>query len=114
MKIAIEIFSMVIGITLACILFASIISSNNQNMNARDCYNVLVNRIEDSNCNDQIIAECKEVAKSRGYELDVEDVTVYDDQPSKYITMTYYVDFPIFSLFGSDFSKQALIEGYAR
>ena len=114
MKVAIEIFGLVIGVTLSCILFASIISSNNQNMTARDCYNVFVNRIEDSNCNDQIISECKAVASERGYDLDVTDVTVYEDQPSKYITMTYYVEFPIFSLFGSAFSKQAVIEGYAR
>ena len=44
----------------------------------------------------------------------MEDVTVYDDQPSKYVTLTYYVSLPVFSLFGTDYAKQAVIEGYAR
>lgn len=114
MKIAIEVFSIVIAITLACILFASIISSNNQNCYARDYYNVVVNRIEDSNYNDQVIEECINDAQSKGYDLDVDDVTVYDDQPSKYVTLTYYVSLPVFSLFGTDYAKQAVIEGYAR
>ena len=114
MKIAIEVFSIVIAITLACILFSSIISSNNQNCYARDYYNVVINRIEDSNYNDQVITECINDAQGKGYDLSVEDVTVYEDQPSKYVTLTYYVTLPVFSLFGSDYSKQAVIEGYAR
>ena len=114
MKIAIEVFSIVIAITLACILFSSIISSNNQNCYARDYYNVVINRIEDSNYNDQVISECVSDAKSRGYTLEVEDVTAYEDQPSKYVTLTYYVTLPVFSMFGSDYAKQAVIEGYAR
>lgn len=114
MKIAVEVFSIVIAITLACILFSSIISSNNQNCYARDYYNVVVNRIEDSNYSDQVISDCINDAESKGYELKVDDVTVYDDQPSKYITLTYYVSLPVFSLFGTDYAKQAVIEGYAR
>ena len=114
MKIAIEVFSIVIAITLACVLFSSIISSNNQNCYARDYYNVVVNRIEDSNYSDQVISECINDASEKGYELSVDDVTVYDDQPSKYVTLTYYVSLPVFSLFGTDYAKQAVIEGYAR
>lgn len=114
MKIAIEVFSIVIAITLACVLFSSIISSNNQNCYARDYYNVVVNRIEDSNYSDQVISECINNASEKGYELSVDDVTVYDDQPSKYVTLTYYVSLPVFSLFGTDYAKQAVIEGYAR
>ena len=114
MKIAIEVFSIVIAITLGCVLFSSIISSNNQNCYARDYYNVVVNRIEDSNYSDQVISECINDASEKGYELSVDDVTVYDDQPSKYVTLTYYVSLPVFSLFGTDYAKQAVIEGYAR
>ena len=114
MKVAIEVFSMIIAITLACILFASIISSNNQNCEARDYYNVVINRIEDSNYNEQVVSDCVADASSHGYTLNVEDITVYEDQPSKYVTLTYYVNLPIFSMFGSDYQKQAVIEGYAR
>lgn len=114
MKIAIEVFSIIIAVTLSCILFASFISSNNQNSNARDYYDVVINRIEDSNCNDQVIDDCITDATKHGYKLEVKDVTVYEDQPSKYVLLTYYVGLPVFSMFGSDYQKQAVVEGYAR
>lgn len=114
MKIAVEIFSMVIAITLACILFASIISSNNQICDARDFYNVVVNRIEDSDCNESVIQDCIKEAKGKGYELSIEDLTIYEEHPSRLVIMGYSVVLPVFSLFGDDYKKEAVIEGYAR
>jgi c-di-GMP-related signal transduction protein len=114
MKVAIEMFSMIIAITLACILFASIISSNNQVSDARDFYNVVVNRIEDSNCNNQVIEQCQSEAKEKGYELNVEDLTIYNEQPSRFVTLKYSVVIPVFSLFGDEYNKQGVVEGYAR
>ncbi|MFQ9514753.1 MAG: hypothetical protein ACLRZ9_02890 [Eubacterium sp.] len=114
MKIAIEMFTLVIAVTISCILFSSIISSDNQNADARNFYNVVVNRIEDSNCNLQIIEACIKEAESNGYELSVEDVTVYAEHPSRLVTMKYSIRFPVFGLFGNDYEKQAVIEGYAR
>lgn len=114
MKIAIEIFTMTIAVTISCILFASIISSNNQCMDARDYYNVVVNRIEDSNCNEQIVTECIEEAEGKGYVLDITDVTVYEEKPSMMVRLKYMVNFPVFGMFGSNHKKEAVIEGYAR
>lgn len=113
MKIAVEIFSTVIAVTLACILFASIISSNNQICDARDFYNVVVNRIEDSNCNESVIQDCVQEAKRNGYDLSVEDLTIYEEHPSRLVIMNYRVTFPIFSLFGDGYEKEAVIDGYA-
>lgn len=114
MKIAVEIFSLVIAITLACILFASIISSNNQICNARDFYNVVINRIEDSDCNESVIQDCISEAYEKGYELSVEDLTIYEQHPSRLVVMGYSVSLPVFSLFGDSYKKEAVIEGYAR
>lgn len=114
MKVAIEMFSMIIAITLGCILFASIISSNNQVSNARDFYNIAVNRIEDSNCNNSVIHQCISEADEKGYKLNVEDLTIYNEQPSRLVTLQYSVTFPVFRLFGETFNKQGVIEGYAR
>ena len=114
MKIAVEIFSIVICITLACILFASIISSNNQVCDARDYYNIVINRIEDSNCNEKIIQDCMQEAKEKGYELSIEDLTIYEEHPSRLIIMKYCVTLPVFRLFGEEYKKEAVIEGYAR
>lgn len=114
MKVAIEMFSMIIAITLGCILFASIISSNNQVSDARDFYNVVVNRIEDSNCNDDVMQQCISEADEKGYSLNIEDLTIYSEQPSKFVTLKYSVTIPVFRLFGEAFHKQGVIEGYAR
>lgn len=114
MKIAIEMFSMIIAITLGCILFASIISSNNQVCDARDFYNVVINRIEDSNCNHEVIGQCVEEAQEKGYQLKVEDLTIYNEQPSRLVKLEYNVTIPVFHLFGEKFNKQGVIEGYAR
>ena len=100
--------------TLGCILFASFISSNNQVSNARDFYNVAVNRIEDSNCNDQVISQCKSEAGEKGYTLEIEDLTIYNEQPSRLVILKYSITMPVFSLFGNGLSKQGVIEGYAR
>lgn len=114
MKLAIEMFSMIIAITIGCILFALIISSNNQVCDARDFYNVVVNRIEDSNCNNEVINQCVGEAKEKGYDLKVEDLTIYNEQPSKFVKLEYCVMIPVFELFGEKFNKQGVIEGYAR
>lgn len=114
MKVAIEMFSMIVAITLGCILFASIISSNNQVCDARDFYNVVINRIEDSNCNSDVVGQCIEEAKEKGYRLKVEDLTIYNEQPSRFVQLEYQVVIPVFHLFGEKFNKQGVIEGYAR
>ncbi|MCI9126357.1 MAG: hypothetical protein HFG28_04090 [Eubacterium sp.] len=114
MKIAIEMVSMIIAITMGCIVFASIISSNNQVCDARDFYNVVVNRIEDSNCNNEVVIQCTEEAKEKGYDLTVKDLTIYSEQPSKFIKLEYQVVIPVFQLLGEKFNKQGVIEGYAR
>lgn len=114
MKMAIEMFSIIIVVTISMILFSSVISSENQNAAAREFYNVVANRIEDSNCNSQVIEECKEEAQANGYDLQVIDVTIYEEEPSYYITVGYTVTFPVFQMFGAYEGKQAVIEGYAR
>ena len=77
-------------------------------------YNVVVNRIEDSYCNEDVIRECINEAESKGYQLSVKDVTMYNDNPSKLVVLSYNVTFPILNMFNKDNKKQAVIEGYAR
>lgn len=113
MKTAIEVVSIVIIVTLGCMIISSIITSSNQTAGARDFYNVVVNRIEDSNYNSLVVQECIEDAKRNGYILQVEDVTIYEENPSKLVTMEYTVSVSIFKLFGYEYEKQAVIEGYA-
>ena len=110
MRLAIELFAMAITITLGCLLLSSMITSGNQVADARDYYNVVVNRIEDSYCNEDVIRECINEAENKGYQLSVKDVTMYNDNPSKLVVLSYNVTFPILNMF----NKEAVIEGYAR
>ena len=89
MRLAIELFAMAITITLGCLLLSSMITSGNQVADAREYYNVVVNRIEDSYCNEDV-------------------------NPSKLVVLSYNVTFPILNMFNKDNKKQAVIEGYAR
>ena len=114
MKLAIEMFSIVIVVTIACIVFSSYISTENQNVKARDFYNVAVNRIEDSNCDAQVIKQCKEEAGEKGYMLVTEDNSLSENEPSCYVSMEYNITFPIYKMFGENKSKKVAIEGYAR
>lgn len=114
MKIAIEFFSIIITITLGCLIFSSVIHGNNQISEARDFYNVVVNRIEDSNGNQNVINDCIEEANKHGYILSVKDVTIYEENPSRLISMEYGVKLPIYEMFGEKYEKKAVIQGYAR
>lgn len=114
MRIAIEVFAMIITITLGCLVFASMIHGNNQIGAARDFFQVAVNRIEDSDGNAQVISQCVSEAKKNGYLLSVKDVTVYEENPSKVVFLEYEVEFPIYRLFGENYKKKAVIQGYAR
>lgn len=113
MRTAVEVFTMTIIITVACIMFSSMISITTQNSAARDYYNLTLNRIEDSNFNLMVINECVEEAEEKGYELTIKDVTVYDDKPSKLILMNYTITIPIYKLLGQESERKAVIEGYA-
>ena len=57
---------------------------------------------------------CISEADEKGYELKVEDLTIYNEQPCRLVTLQYTVVMPVFHLFGENFHKQGVIEGYAR
>lgn len=114
MKIAIEIFAVIITITLGCMIFSSIIHGNNQISSARDFFQVVVNRIEDSDGNNHVISDCVSEAEKNGYRLSVKDVTMNPENSSKLVLLEYEVEFPIYQLFGEEYRKKAVIQGYAR
>lgn len=114
MRMAIEVFSLIVAITISGIMLSSMISISVQNAEARDYYNIVRNRIEDSNHSLDVIEECKKEAKDKGYELEVKDITVYPYMPSKLVRLKYKIVFPIYKMLKNGRDKQALVEGYAR
>ena len=112
-KLIIEMFTMVITITVAVILFTSVIDTNNQIVRARDFYNIVINHIEDSDCNEEVIDNCVVQAKKRGYELTVKDIIKSASQNSRLVILKYYISFPIAEMFGKEKKKEAVMQGYA-
>ena len=60
-----------------------------------------------------VIDECVEEARNKGYVLTVNDVTVYEERPSKLLLLNYEIKIPIYNILGREDSKEAVIEGYA-
>lgn len=114
MRMAIETFTLILVITVTCIMFSSMISISLQNFEARDYYNIVRNRVEDSNYYNEVIEECEKEAAAKGYKLVITDVTVDEKKPSKLITLKYSITIPIYKLLRNGEVKEALIEGYAR
>lgn len=114
MRMAIETFTLILIITVTCIMFSSMISISLQNSEARDYYNIVRNRIEDSNYNSKVMEECLKEAEKKGYQLSIQDVTVEQKKPSRLISLKYKIVIPIYRLLQNGETKEALIEGYAR
>lgn len=114
MRMAIEVFSLILVVTISCMLFSSMISISVQNADARDYYNIIRNRIEDSNHSSDVIEQCVEEAKKKGYELEVVDVALFSETPSKILRLKYQIKNPVYQVFASGEVKDALVEGYAR
>lgn len=105
---------MILIITITCIMFSSMISVAAQNSDARTYYNVVRNRIEDSNYSNDVMNQCVEEAKNKGYELEIKDISLNDENPSLLLSMKYKITIPIYKIINSGSQKEALIEGYAR
>ena len=75
---------------------------------ARDYHGAVVRRVEDSNFNAGVIAECREDADNKGYELNIHCYGD-DERPDARITLSYTYTVPVIHK-----EKKYTIEGYAR
>ncbi|MBE5959472.1 MAG: hypothetical protein E7254_11505 [Lachnospiraceae bacterium] len=113
MKLAVETFTTIIVVTISCILLSSMVSVAAQESDAREFFNVARCDIENSEYDNLVIENCINEAKSRGYKLEVEDVSV-SEKKSTFMTMYYEVVLPIHKIVGVSSVSKGRIQGYAR
>lgn len=77
--------------------------------NAGQFHAQVIDRIETSYYSHSVIQECIEKADEYGYELTVEDKTIYEDRKDVKVSLTYSISIPLFNL-----SSSETLVGYAR
>lgn len=77
--------------------------------NAGRFHSMVIDRIEASYYNEDVIDECYRKASNYGYQLKIEDQTVYDDRKDVKVSLTYKIQIPIFNV-----SSMETLIGYAR
>lgn len=77
--------------------------------NAGRFHALVIDRVESSYYNKEVIDEAYQKAKEYGYHLEIEDQTVYDDRKDVKVSLTYQIRLPIFNVI-----TQETLVGYAR
>lgn len=77
--------------------------------NASDFRNQVIDRIETSYYSDEVIQECYDKANEYGYDLSIQDVSIYDDRKDILVSVTYTINIPLFNL-----NTSSTVVGYAR
>lgn len=113
MKIMIEAFTSVFFIAVVSILLVSMISCYISVNNARNYHASVVDRLENSDYQEEYIEELYEEASNRGYKLKIEDVSMTKDRFCYYVSLEYLINIKVFSLIDKMFGYEGVIEGYA-
>ena len=108
MKQVVETFVTLIIVAFSMVLIACLIGQHTTITEARDYHSVVVSRLESSNFLADI-DEIKAEAESKGYVIEIYDMTVYEGKKTELVRLTYNIEIP---LLGISF-KTGTIEGYA-
>ena len=115
MKVFIETFVDIIVLALISFVGLQFICSNLQIQNARSFHQNVIERVESSNGNTNVINACVSDATSKfgSGSLSIQDCTVYSEEenprPSYYVKLTYKMKMPFTGI-----EKYCTAEGYAR
>ena len=112
MKTYIEACVDVILIAIFSMILVQFLSAHLQIENAQSYHKNVIERIESSDCNEEVIKDC--IADSTGKygndSLEITDCsTYYDEHKSYYVKLTYKVSLPLMGK-----TKTYTMEGYAR
>lgn len=111
MKMLIETYIDVIIIALISLISVQFICINLEIQNAKSYHQNVIEMIESSNANSNVIQRCKNDATSKygANSLTVTNCTEYDDRISYYVQLKYDVTMPLTGI-----TKTCTAEGYAR
>lgn len=76
---------------------------------ARQFHSNCISRIQSSFYSEEVIEQCELEAAERGYRLEVQNVTIYDDRRDVKVSLTYEVP-----KWMSSETEEATLVGYAR
>lgn len=113
MKTMIEAFTSVFFIAVISILLVSMIGSYMSVNNARNYHASIIDRLENSDYQDEFIDELYEEASNKGYSIEIINVTMRMNRHCYYVKLEYDTDMNIFGLINKMFNYKGVIEGYA-
>lgn len=113
MKTMIEAFTSVFFIAVISILLVSMISSYMAVNSARNYHASIIDRLENSDYQEDYIDEFYEEASNKGYEIKIENVSHKMDRYCYYVRLEYKTGMKVFSLINKMFEYEGVIEGYA-
>ncbi len=105
MSISLSIISLIV-LSLFAITFIDI---HFQIQNAQQYHSDVINKIQASNYNQNVIDECIYTAKGNQYELSVDNLAVYSSAKDYRVTLDYTIHLYFF-----DTNTKASLSGYAR
>ncbi len=109
MKMMIEGYVLIIGIMILCLLSTGYISVSMQISNARNFHSMTVDRLETSHFASSVKEDCLYEAQKNGYQLNIEDLSLYEDQSFLLVELNYTVKMPFLNIV-----SVGNIQGYAR
>lgn len=113
MKTMIEAFTSVFFISVISILLVSMIGSYMSVNNARNYHASIIDRLENSDYQEEFIDDLYAEASDKGYSLSIENVTMNMSRYCYYVKLEYDTGMNIFSLINKMFDYKGVIEGYA-
>lgn len=109
MKMMIEGYVLIIGTMIICLLSAGYISVSLQIANARNFHSLTIDRLEASRYASSVQEACFDEAKKHGYQLNIEDLSLYDHHHFLLVELNYEVKMPFLNIV-----SHGNIQGYAR
>lgn len=113
MRTMIEGFVSVFFIALISVLLVAMVSSYILVNDARKYHADVIDRIENSDYQDEYIEEICQEARARNYELIIEDVSFNMNRRCYYVRLSFKNQMKVFSLINRIFQYEGVIEGYA-
>lgn len=108
MKMPVELVISVILLCLGAFAMASYNGAALEEAGARAVHEDMIERIETSGFDPEIIKECKKEASEEGYSLSVKNDGFYDDKPKYKVVLVYHLRIKLLGI-----ASRQEIEGYA-
>lgn len=113
MKTMIEAFTSIFFISVISILLISMIGSFMSVNNARNYHASIIDRLENSDYQEEYINEIISEADSKGYKVVISDISYKMNRLCYYVSLEYKTGMKVFKMINKMFEYEGVIEGYA-